>query len=521
MSDPSTSLAWSALGELAAELQGASLPQSFREDPARETRFCIEAEGLALDYSHQRVDARVTESWRTLFEECSLASTIDDMFTGRPINNTEGRAALHVALRQAAGDGVGGEAIERAVLHERSRMLDFATEVRESGRYSTVVNIGIGGSDLGPAMVYRAFGGLGGSVPAVLFVSNVDGCAMSDVLRTADPSKTLFIICSKTFTTQETLANAQMARDWVVDRLGSESIAEHFAAVSAHSAAMGAFGIHPSRQFVMWDWVGGRFSLWSSVGLAAAIGIGRAAFEDLLAGARAMDQHFKATAWLDNLPVMLAALGAWNVNFMQLSTHAVLPYSDRLSLLPAYLQQLEMESNGKSVTRNGEPLGIASCPVIWGAPASDAQHSFFQLLHQGSRCSSLDVVIPIEPPCGARQHELALANALGQIEAFTMGYESHDLHRRHEGGRPLSILLIDRLTPRRLGSLLAMYEHKVFVLSQIWRTNPFDQFGVELGKTLAKRFAGLLTAGSAESIEGPVSVRHLVNRLRNTASDRS
>jgi glucose-6-phosphate isomerase len=522
VTDPSSSLAWSALGELANKLRTVSLSESFREDPLRETRFCIDAEGLTLDYSHQQIDSRVVESWQKFFDECSLTSAIDEMFDGGLINNTESRAALHVALRQAVGDRIGGEAVERAVLAERSRMLDFATEVRDSGRYSTVVNIGIGGSDLGPAMVCRALTEhRESSVPSVVFVSNVDGCAMSDVLRTADPSRTLFVVCSKTFTTQETLANAQTAREWLIERLGVQSIAHHFAGVSMNGAAMSAFGIHPARQFFMWDWVGGRFSTWSSVGLTAAIGIGRAAFEDFLAGARNMDQHFRVTPWPDNLPVMLAALGAWNVDFMGLSGHAVLPYSDRLSLLPTYLQQLEMESNGKSVTRDGAPVAVETCPIVWGTAASNAQHSYFQLLHQGPLRSSLDIVIPIEPPKGAIHHKLALANALGQIEAFTIGRTSNDPHRRHEGGRPLSILLIDRLTPSRLGSLLAMYEHKVFVLSQIWQTNPFDQFGVELGKFLANRFVGALTPGSAAAIDGTESVRYLASRLRKMTIDRS
>jgi glucose-6-phosphate isomerase len=409
------------------------------------------------------------------------------MFRGDLINTTEQRAALHLALRQRAGDGIGGTDIEQAVLSERERMLSFAEDVRTSGRFDTVINIGIGGSDLGPAMTVAALKAFMSGAPKVHFVSNVDGCALADLLRVTDPARTLFVICSKTFTTQETMANAATARRWVIDRLGKSAIKDHFAAVSVNSEAMDAFGIDPAKRFVMWDWVGGRYSVWSSIGLSLSIAIGREGFLKFLNGAREIDHHFVRTPQRRNLPALLAAVGIWNINFLKIPTLAVLPYTDRLARLPAYLQQLEMESNGKSVTHDGEPVGCETAPVIWGEPGNNAQHSFFQLLHQGTLRAALDVLMVDESPCGNTwQQRLANANARAQIEAFTSGQSSDDPYRCYEGKRPLTVLQSSRLEPETLGALLAVYEHKTYVQSVIWGINAFDQFGVELGKKLCQ-----------------------------------
>lgn len=517
MTDHSSSAAWRSLEALAREIRQCTVSQAFRENPSRERDLSAQAEGLLLDYSHQRIDARVMDAWASYFDETDLASHTEALFSGAKLNVSEDRPALHAALRQHSGDRVGGESIEQLVLAERERMLQFAEEVRASGRYSHVVNIGIGGSDLGPATVVRALRNIGDRAPEVSFVSNVDGHAMSEVLSRVDPATTLFIVCSKTFTTLETLSNAHRAKDWLVERLGAQAVPQHFVGVSTNGDAMTAFGIPPERQFFIWDWVGGRFSLWSSIGLVAAIALGRRAFEGLLAGARRMDQHFRTARWRENLPALMAALEAWNVNFLGFSAHAVLPYSDRLSLLPFHLQQLEMESNGKSVTSDGAAVGVETSPVIWGAAANDAQHSFFQLLHQGSNVSSMDVILPMTPPEGSVDYDWVLANAVAQIEAFTMGFDNGEPHKRHEGNRSLSLILLDRLSPERLGSLLALYEHKVFVLSRVWQINPFDQFGVELGKVIARQVVQLL--GPTSTPEALISsdlksVRALILQLR-------
>jgi glucose-6-phosphate isomerase len=465
--------------------------------PHRQHRYRYEAAGLAVDFSYQRLDDAVLAALIDLMGSVEVSSGIEAMMHGDRINTTEQRAVLHAALRQAQGDHIGGAEIESLVLAERERMLSFAEQIRESGDYDRVVNIGIGGSDLGPAMAvtalkdYSRVVNKGRSHPKVFFVSNVDGCALADVLAEADPARTLFIVCSKTFTTQETMANAHTARRWVVAALGESAVARQFVAVSVNASAMDDFGIDPPRRFTMWDWVGGRYSVWSSIGLALAIAIGRAGFEQFLAGAREMDRHFRGTALNRNVPALMAAIGCWNINFLKIPTLAILPYTERLLRLPAYLQQLEMESNGKSVTKEGRPVGCETAPVIWGEPGNNAQHSFFQLLHQGTLRAAMDILVVDQSPCDqASQHALANANAQAQIEAFTWGQASDDSHRRHEGSRPLTVIGLDALTPHRLGALLALYEHKVFVQSLIWGINAFDQFGVELGKKLCEEKLG-------------------------------
>jgi glucose-6-phosphate isomerase len=501
---PPKTAQWAALQRLADAGQGSDVAAAFATDPQRFDRYSFRvgeaAGGILLDLSHERIDEAVFAALVDLLEVARVHHGLAAMWAGEPINRTEGRAALHVALRQPRGSGIGGPAIEAQVLAERERMLAFAEWVRGSGEYDDVVNIGIGGSDLGPAMAAQALRDFATATPRVHFVSNVDGCALHDVLQRANPVRTLFIICSKTFTTQETLANAEVARRWVAEHLGEGPIREHFAAVSVNAAAMDAFGVHPERRFAMWDWVGGRYSVWSSVGLALAIAIGAKHFNEFLEGAHALDEHTRTAPLNKNLPALLAAVGVWNINFQQLPTLAVLPYTDRLARLPAYLQQLDMESNGKSVSVGGVPISWGTAPVLWGEPGNNAQHSCFQMLHQGTLRAALEFIVVRESPVGAQhQQQLAIANALAQIESFTVGQGGEDPHRRHSGNRPLAVIALNSITPRSLGALLALYEYKVYVQSLLWGINAFDQFGVELGKKNCGR-TGLTTAGLSQAL---------------------
>ena len=478
--------AWQQLQRLADQEAGRDIRAAFAADPGRESRYTRRAAGFSLDLSHQGIDEAIYGALLRLLDEVDLRRAIKAMFAGEKINTTESRAVLHTALRQRAGDAVGGQAIEQEVLSERARMLSFAESIRTGGRYDTVINIGIGGSDLGPAMAVAALKDFSRGRPRVLFISNVDGCALHDALEAADPARTLFIICSKTFTTQETMANAERAKAWLQRHRPGVGIAEQFAAVSVNAKAMDAFGVHPEQRFAMWDWIGGRYSVWSAIGLSLAIAIGARGFEEFLAGAREIDRHLQEAPWADNLPALLALAGIWNINFQSIPTLAVLPYTDRLARFPAFLRQLEMESNGKRVLSDGSPVRCATAPVIWGEPGNNAQHSFFQMLHQGSLRAALDVILVRRSPIGDEAAaQLALANGLAQIETFTVGQQTDDPHRVHEGNRPLSVLSIESLTPATLGALIALYEHKVFVQSVVWGINAFDQFGVELGKKIA------------------------------------
>ena len=487
--------AWATLQRLAAQGAGADVRGAFARDPDRFARYSRSAAGVLLDLSHERIDEAVFKALVELLDQANVREGLAAMWAGEAINNTEHRAALHVALRQPKGAGIGGPEIAAEVLAERERMLAFAEWVRTSGRYDRVVNLGIGGSDLGPAMAAQALKAFATPAVKVEFVSNVDGCALHDVLESADPARTLFIVCSKTFTTQETLANAETARQWVSKHRGVDQIPEHFAAVSVNAPAMDAFGVHPDRRLKLWDWVGGRYSVWSSVGLALAIAIGTKNFEALLAGAHAMDEHARSAPFDRNLPALLAAVGVWNSNFLNIPTVAVLPYTERLARFPAFLQQLEMESNGKSVTRTGEATLWPTAPVVWGEPGNNAQHSFFQMLHQGTPRAALEfILVKVSPVGNAAQQALANANALAQIESFTVGQAGDDPHRHHEGNRPLAVLVLEQLSPSTLGALIALYEHKVYVQSLLWSINAFDQFGVELGKKNCHKL-GSTTAG--------------------------
>jgi glucose-6-phosphate isomerase len=533
--------AWRELQELAKQLGATSTRALFEQDAQRFEHCCRAGAGLALDYSRQRIDARAIERLTALADQLELRERIEAMFRGEPINSTEGRAVLHTALRRA-GDTplmLGGQDLNAQVMAERERMLKFAEDVRggvirggTGAVFDLIVNIGIGGSDLGPAMAVQALKpfaleAAGGGVPRVEFVSNVDGCQLSDLIAAADPARTLFIICSKTFTTLETLTNARGARAWILEHLGAAALPLHFAAVSVNTGAMDEFGVHPQYRFTMWDWVGGRYSVWSAIGVSLAIAIGRTGFESFLAGGREVDEHFRAAPWRENLPALAGLLAVWNINLLGLPTLAVLPYDSRLARLPAYLQQLEMESNGKHVKLDGSPTTLPTCAVIWGEPGDNAQHSFFQLLHQGTPRAALDFLLPVNSSCGNQmQQNLAIASCLAQAEALAFGQSAEQVraelaqqglseqriaalipHKVDEGNRPLSLLMFERLDPRTLGRLIALYEHKVFVQSVVWGNNAFDQWGVELGKKLCERFIPFVekpeaAAGQSSSLRG-------------------
>jgi glucose-6-phosphate isomerase len=512
MAHDNLTAAWRALQARATETRAVSLRALRDADPARGTRFAVEAAGLYLDFSRQRIDGDGLHLLASLADAAGLRARIEAMWRGESINTTEGRAVLHTALRVpvVSADGPGGEEIARQVVAERERMLAFAESVREGvvrgssgAKFTTVINIGIGGSDLGPAMAVQALHALTENAPRVRFVSNVDGTDLANALEDADAAST-FIVASKTFSTQETLANARSARHWLATKLGEAAVPAHFAAVSTNAGAMDAFGVNPNYRFMMWDWVGGRYSLWSSIGVSLAIAIGREAFGELLAGAHEIDDHFRSTPWERNLPALMGLLGVWNINCLELPTLAVLPYDGRLGRFPAYLQQLDMESNGKSVKLAGQPVQHSTAPVIWGEPGNNAQHSFFQMLHQGTPRAALDLLLPAQSSCGNQpQAELAIGNCLAQAEAFAFGYSMEQAtaelqarklppervellarHKVHAGNRPVSVLAFQRLDARTLGSLVALYEHKVFTQSVIWEINAFDQWGVELGKKM-------------------------------------
>jgi glucose-6-phosphate isomerase len=494
------------------------------DEPGRFDRFSRGTGDLFFDYSRNRLTTESVELLLGLARERQLETWIELMFTGAAVNNTENRPALHTALRRPLDQPliVDGTDMMPIVRSERNRVLEFAEAVRE-GRYTgstgsritDIVNIGIGGSDLGLVMVAEALRPYRDAAVQMHFVSNIDGAQLADVLEIVNPESTLFIICSKSFTTLETRLNADAARQWLVDHSSVESVDRHFAAISVNDAAMDEFGISQNLRFRIWDWVGGRYSLWSSVGLSLAIGLGAENFKALLAGAAEMDRHFRTAALEDNLPVLLAMVGIWNQNFLGATSHAVLPYDSRLCYFPAFLQQLEMESNGKGVSRAGGAVDYPTGGVIWGEPGSNAQHSFFQLLHQGTVNASMDFIASANASSkSVDQHQHGLANMLAQAEAFARGrdvteiradllaagYSDEDAarlspHKVHPGNRSSNIVLLKRLDPAGLGSLIALYEHKVFVQSVIWGINPFDQWGVELGKVLAIQMTDALSGG--------------------------
>jgi len=495
----------------ARRLAGTPVRTLFAQDASRFDRFSREFGGLLLDFSRQRIDAPALEALCGLADETGLRARIDALFAGDPVNESEGRAALHTLLR-APPDSPQARALEplhaevRAV---RRQCAEFVRDVhagRRAGaggeRLTDVVNIGIGGSDLGPVMAVAALAPYKAGKLRCHFVSNVDGTQFAELAPALDPARTLVIVCSKTFTTQETLANARRVRTWLAAKLGEAAVPRHFAAVSTNAAAMDEFGVGGDARFAMWDWVGGRYSMWSAVGLAIELAIGTQNFEAMLSGAHAVDGHFRESAWSDNLPVLLGLLAVWNRSALGCVSHAVLPYSQRLARLPAYLQQLEMESLGKRTTRGGRPVTWETGAVIWGEPASNAQHSFFQLLHQGTADVSMDFLLPLRAAADLAADELVIANCLAQIQAFSNGHESQEPQRVHPGSRPLSLLAFHELNPATLGAIVALYEHKVFVESVLWDINPFDQWGVELGKKLCNALLPLGEAAAPAELAG-------------------
>ena len=505
MSRLTGSAAWQALEAHQKKLAATTLSALFAADPSRAAGFAAEGGGLLLDYSKHRVDAQAMQLLAALAAHAQVQRWVERMFAGEPINNTEARPALHVALRARDPRGEVRDTLER--------MRGFVRQVHGDPRITDVVNIGIGGSDLGPRMLTRALRRFRKTGPRLHFVSNIDPADLDAALAGLAPGSTLFIIASKTFTTAETLENAERARAWLASGLGpSADLSRHLAAATANAAGAAALGVPPERVVPLWDWVGGRYSVWSAVGLPVALAFGMEAFDELLAGARAMDEHFRTQPLERNLPAILALLEIWYVNFFGAQTRAVIPYSEDLRELPAYLQQLEMESNGKRVDRDGNEVDYDTAPVVWGAPGTPSQHSFHQLLHQGTRLVPVDFVVAREPDPTAAQAALA-ANALAQSAALAFGNAVPQApHKALPGNRPSSTVLLPRLAPRELGALIAMYEHKVFVEGVIWNVNSFDQWGVEHGKTLARTLAPQLAGGRrAEDLDS--STRALIGRL--------
>lgn len=497
--------------------QDKDIASEFAADAGRFQALHLEVPGMLFDFSKQRVDAEVMSALVDWAQTAGVKQARDAQFAGEAINATEGRPVLHMALRGEADDAfeVAGQPVMPAVLAVRERMLEFAESVRAQATTTDVVNIGIGGSDLGPEMVVRALR-RAASGPRVHFVSNVDGAHLEAVLADLVPERTVFIVVSKTFTTQETMTNALAARAWIAEALGEDAVAGHFAAVSSNVALAAEFGIPSERVFGFSDWVGGRYSLWGPVGLAIAISVGERWFRELLRGARDMDRHFREAPLAANAPVLAALIGCWNVNFFGFSSHAVLCYAQDLSRFAAYLQQADMESNGKCVGRDGLPVGHATGPVVWGEAGTNGQHAFYQLLHQGTAIHPADIIAFKEPlSASTDHHRKLLANAIAQAEAFMKG-KSRDAvelamraqgkdeeeiarvapHRVFEGNRPSSFFLFDRLDAHSLGQLIAFHEHRIFVQGVLWNILSFDQWGVELGKELASSVLAELEGGS-------------------------
>jgi len=529
--------AWSELRAHHESLAGVHLRQLFADDPDRGVRLTAEAAGILLDYSKNRITDRTLALLVRLAEQSGLRERIDAMFRGEKINATERRAALHVALRSPRGSRIvvdGRDVVEdvHAVL---DKMVAFADRVR-AGRWTghtgkrirTVVNIGIGGSDLGPVMAYEALKPYSDRNLTFRFVSNVDGTDLAEAVGDLDAAETLFIICSKTFTTLETMTNARSAREWLLAALGGEeaAIARHFVAVSTNAELVRGFGIDPANMFGFWDWVGGRYSMDSAVGLSTMLAIGPEHFRSLLAGFHQIDEHFRTAPFGSNLPVLLALLTVWYANFFGVETVAVLPYEQYLKRFPAYLQQLTMESNGKRVTWDGAAVDYATGPIVWGEPGTNGQHSFYQLLHQGTRLVPCDFIGFAEAsrPVG-RHHDLLMANVFAQAEALAFGKTREEVeaegtpaalvaHKVFEGNRPSNTLLLGRLDPQALGKLVALYEHSTFVQGVIWSVNSFDQWGVELGKVLAQRIVAELEAPADGELAHDTSTNNLIRRYR-------
>jgi glucose-6-phosphate isomerase len=527
--------AWRALEAHAEAMRDRDLRSLFAGDPSRGERLVADAAGLHLDYSKNCVTDDTVSLLVELARASGLRERIEAMFRGDRINTTEGRAVLHVALRAPRGDTIlfDGENVVPRVHEELDRMAAFADQVRDGQwrgqtgrRLRTVVNLGIGGSDLGPVMAYEALKYYSARDLTFRFVSNVDATDLAEATRDLDPAETLFIVSSKTFTTLETMANAHAARQWVVAALGEDSVRRHFVAVSTNAGAVARFGIDADRMFGFWDWVGGRYSMDSAIGLSTMIAVGPQHFRAMLAGFHAMDEHFRSAPFDRNLPVLMGLLNVWYVNFFDVSTIAVLPYDQYLKRFPAYLQQLTMESNGKHVTVDGVRVDYQTGPVYWGEPGTNGQHSFYQLIHQGTRVIPCDVIgfgRSLNPL--GDHHDLLMANVFAQTEALAFGKTAEEVraegtpeplvpHRSFEGNRPTNTILAEQLTPETLGALIALYEHSVFTQGSIWQIDSFDQWGVELGKVLANRIVPELTTDSEPALAHDSSTNALIRRYR-------
>ena len=545
MNIPTKLSSWQALERHRVSLEGETLRHLFATDPQRFDQFQCNAAGLFVDYSKNLINSTTLELLLDLAGEVQLEQKIKAMMVGDIVNNTEGRPALHTALRNQSGDAVkvDGKDVMPDIKRVLDRMASFSEKVRDgswhghTGKAITdVVNIGIGGSDLGPLMATEALAPFAHERLRLHFVSNVDGSHLVSTLAKVNPETTLFIIASKTFTTQETLSNAHSARDWLLES-GAQlpAVAKHFVALSTNSTAVAEFGIDTDNMFEFWDWVGGRYSLWSAIGLSLMLSIGSIRFKQFLAGAHEMDKHFCSAPMASNMPVLLALLTVWYNNFYHYTSHMIAPYDQYLHRFPAYLQQLTMESNGKSVHKDGTSVQTATGPIVWGEPGTNGQHAFFQLLHQGTHVIPVDFIMPIESinPLSndmGHHHELLLANCFAQSEALMMGkntqeltLEMHDAgqsddeidrlkgHRTFSGNRPSNTIMMQRLDPQTLGALIALYEHKVYAEAVIWDINPFDQWGVELGKQLAKSIHSEIEATDTVTAHDS-STNGLINR---------
>ncbi len=527
---------WKALAEHHARVRDLHLRDLFDADPGRGDTFTAEAGDIFVDYSKNRVTPVTMPLLVSLAERAGLRSRIEAMFRGERINTTEGRAVLHVALRAPEDESIvlDGRNVVRDVHDVLERMACFARSVRSGEwtgftgrRIANVVNIGIGGSDLGPAMAYEALRDWSDRALTLRFVSNVDGADFWESTWGLDPAETLFIVSSKTFTTVETLTNARSARDWLLGALGDpQAVPHHFVAVSTNAPKVAEFGIDTAHMFEFWDWVGGRYSYDSAIGLSLMVAIGPESFTDMLAGFRIIDEHFRTTPFERNVPVLLGLLGIWYRNFFGTHTHAVLPYNQELLLLTDYLQQLEMESNGKSVDLEGQPVGWDTGPIVWGTPGTDGQHAYYQLLHQGTSIVPCDFIGFCRPNHRVGgHHDLLMANFFAQTEALAFGKTREEVeaegvaaaqvpHRTFAGNKPTTTILAPALTPHVLGQLIALYEHKVFTQGTIWNINSFDQWGVELGKVLANRIHPELTSVDEPELSHDGSTNALIRRYR-------
>ena len=529
--------AWRRLAEHQRQVVGLRLREAFALDPGRAQRFSLGLEGIFVDFSKNLITGETLSLLLDLAGQRGLHGKIDELFSGHEVNTTERRPALHTLLRapeENRGQTTfsqeekekkrkkrGLSPIVRQVWKELNRMFEFAQRLRAgeirgaTGKPITrVVNIGIGGSDLGPRLVVEALSEYQQGTIDIDFVANIDPFDIERALARADPETTLFIIASKSFTTAETLVNAQRAQSWLTEH-GCRDTGKHFLAISANTDAVERFGIGKDRYFKIEDWTGGRYSIWSCVGMSSAISIGADNFRRFLAGAHAVDLHFRSAEFHSNIPVILALLGIWYNNFLDVGAHAVIPYDQRLERLPAYLSQLVMESNGKSVDTEGNRVGTKTSQVIWGGVGSNSQHAVFQFLHQGTRLSTIDFLLPLDSRHGSRQHELLVANCLAQGEALLRGETNPaEPHRHFDGNRPSTTILYDRLDPHTLGMLLALYEHKTFIEAAIWGINPFDQWGVELGKNLAGRIAGELADDESQTSHDS-STQQLMDKYRS------